>query len=80
MTARNRHVFLKCHLFPLLGYLRLNRRRNQVKRKHKFWIKKIFRQLQVNGEFDRLFAELRLHDRIFIQVGQGSIGSKCLIC
>ena len=57
--ARNKHFL------PMFSsWLSKTRpKKNQVESKHKLWISEIIRQRPQNGQFHRLFVELRFHNR-----------------
>ena len=64
-AAVDRRFFLKGLLFLALGYMRLRRSKQRIKRKHKCWVRRIFKQRNDHGQFHTLFLELKLHDREF---------------
>ena len=64
MAALNRRMLLNCKLTLLVGYMRLRRRRNKSKQKHRFWVRDIFLHRQERGQYHTLFL-FEKHFEIF---------------
>ena len=42
--------------------------KTKKKRKHRFWVRKIYKKREEQGVFSNVLRELRLDDRVFFQV------------
>ena len=68
MASLNKRMLLKYQLYLMLSLVALRRKREQKhkkRRKHRFWVRKLFTNRYNKGAFNTLVAELRLHDREF---------------
>ena len=64
MADVNRRAnLLACYLFILLILRR--RRARRIPRRHRFWVREIYRKREELGAYHTLVQELRLHDRAF---------------
>ena len=61
MAAINRRFLLQSNLFALLVLIRL--RLQQKRRKHRFWVRRIFQLRERYGAYHTLVQEMRLFDR-----------------
>ena len=62
MADIEEELLLQANLF-LLSVLKRRQRQPQNRRKHRFWIQKIFMKRQELGAFHTLVRELRVSDR-----------------
>ena len=51
------------YLLTLVMIRRRGRRQTKEKRKHRFWVRKVFKKREELGVYHTLVQELRLHDR-----------------
>ena len=66
MAVLTKQKSLSCQAAVLVSYMKLRRRRNKSKRRHKFLVREIFLQRQEPGQFHTLFQELkRAHHDIY---------------
>ena len=59
-AAVDKHFLQKGLLFLVLGYMQLRLFGRRIKRKHKCWVKRIFKKRNNHGQFHTLFRELKV--------------------
>ena len=66
-NVRLRKIQLQTGIMLVLTAIQRSRKREQqiVRRKHRFWIREIFKNRQNFGTFHTLVQKLRLHEREF---------------
>ena len=64
-NERLRRLQLQTGVMLVLMAIQHRRKRQQMVRKHRFWVREIFKNRLQFGSFHTLVQELRLHDREF---------------